>query len=348
MPTIQQDPVHTSGCEPDLSITEFVRRSGLVGNQSQLQFQRLAGGVSSDIWLVSGGPESFCVKRALPQLRVSAEWYAPIQRNRFECAWFNTVGAFMPESVPKILYEEPDQAMFAMEYLPSGKYENWKQMLLRGLVEPETAVDIGMRLARIHSVTAQSTILPRQFATDEIFHAIRIEPYLLATARAHPELAGKLNALAERTERTKLALVHGDVSPKNILIGPAAPIFIDAECAWFGDPAFDLCFCLNHMLLKCIAAPASTAELLNAFRLMSSNYLSVVNWEDGREFEERAASLLPALFLARVDGKSPVEYVNTERQRNIVRQTVRKLLEDSPKQLSFIADEWAYALHYYL
>jgi aminoglycoside phosphotransferase (APT) family kinase protein len=153
--------------------------------------------------------------------------------------------------------------------------------------------------------------------------------------------------LAERTERTKLALVHGDISPKNIIIGPAAPVFIDAECAWFGDPAFDLCFCLNHLLLKCTMVPASTREFLNAFRLMSRAYLREVGWEDHQEFEERAASLLPGLFLARIDGKSPVEYVSTDWQRNLVRQTARKLLlESSPKQLSIVADTWGRALGY--
>jgi 5-methylthioribose kinase len=346
MSTIHHQRADTSATDSDLSIKEFMRRSGLVDAAGRLQFQRLTGGVSSDIWLVSTGSESFCVKRALPQLRVAADWHAPVQRNTFESAWFRTVGAFMPESVPKILYEEQDRAMFAMEYLPPDKYENWKQMLAHGIVHLETAADIGARLARIHSVTAQSKILPRQFATDPIFHAIRIEPYLLATARAHPEIAAKLNALAERTERTKLALVHGDVSPKNILIGPVAPVFIDAECAWFGDPAFDLCFCLNHMLLKCIMVPACTGEFLNAFQLMSRAYLSEVGWEDPQQFEERATSLLPGLLLARVDGKSPVEYVNTDQQRSLVRQTARKLLENSPKQLSFIADAWARALGY--
>jgi aminoglycoside phosphotransferase (APT) family kinase protein len=326
-------------------VKEFVRRSGLVDPLSHLQFQRLTGGVSSDIWLVSRQSGSFCVKRALPQLRVAADWHAPVQRNTFEAAWFRTVGAFMPESVPKILYEEQDRAMFAMEYLSPDKYDNWKQLLARGVVHPETAADVGTRLARIHSVTAQSESLRQLFATGAIFHAIRIEPYLLATAGAHPEIAEKLNALAERTERTKLALVHGDVSPKNILIGPEAPVFIDAECAWYGDPAFDLCFCLNHLLLKCIMVPPSTVEFLNTFRLMSRAYLSEVAWEDPQKFEERVASLLPGLLLARVDGKSPVEYVNTDRQRNIVRRfTLKLLLEDSPRQLFFIADMWARAL----
>ena len=84
-------------------------------------------------------------------------------------------------------------------------------------------------------------------------------PYLLATARAHPDRAAALESLAETTARTKFTVVHGDVSPKNILIGPRGPVFIDAECAWFGDPAFDLAFCLNHLLLKCLWVPAAAA-----------------------------------------------------------------------------------------
>src|SRR6516162_10852304 len=119
-------------------------------------------------------------------------------------------------------------------------------------VLPATAAEVGRRLVRIHSKFARSPAAAAEFATDAIFHAIRLEPYLLATAQAHPDRAAALEKLAETTMRTKLTLVHGDVSPKNILVGPQGPVFIDAECAWFGDPAFDLAFCLNHMLLKCL------------------------------------------------------------------------------------------------
>ena len=104
--------------------------------------------------------------------------------------------------------------------------------------------------------------------------------------------------------------MHGDVSPKNILVGPRGPVFLDAECAWYGDPAFDLAFCLNHLLLKCSVVPQAKAGFLRCFDALSDAYL------DGDRFEgveARAASLLPALLLARVDGKSPVEYL-TERR----------------------------------
>src|SRR5215471_19751606 len=161
-----------------------------------------------------------------------------------------------------------------------------------------TAAEIGRRLALIHSSFARSPSIAVEFATDAIFHAIRLEPYLLATARAHPDRAAALERLAEVTARTKLTLVHGDVSPKNILVGPQGPVFIDAECAWFGDPAFDLAFCLNHMLLKCLWVPAAAARLMTAFDNLAETYLASVDWEPTDRIDGRTAHLLPGLLLA--------------------------------------------------
>ena len=115
--------------------------------------------------------------------------------------------------------------------------------------------------------------------------------------------------------------MHGDVSPKNILVGPEGPVFLDAECAWYGDPAFDLAFCLNHLLLKCVWVPAAKEKLLQCFSALSSSYLQRFSPEN---LEKRTASLLPALLLARVDGKSPVEYLD-EAQRSFVRERARSL-----------------------
>src|SRR6202007_3164907 len=166
-----------------------------------------------------------------------------------------------------------------------------------------------------HSRFARSSVVAAAFATDAIFYAIRLEPYLLATARAHPDRAAALERLAETTAHTKLTLVHGDVSPKNILIGPRGPVFIDAECAWFGDPAFDLAFCLNHLLLKCLWVPAATSRLLAAFDTLAETYLAGVDWEPAECVDRRTAHLLPGLFLARIDGKSPVEYLTAEEDK---------------------------------
>ena len=128
------------------------------------------------------------------------------------------------------------------------------------------------------------------------------------------------------TQSQALALVHGDVSPKNILVGAQGPVLLDAECAWWGDPAFDLAFCLNHLLLKCLWNAAATPAFLAAFETLCEVYLQGVNWEPRGRLEQRAAALLPGLLLARVDGKSPVEYIDDEAQREVVRRVARGFL----------------------
>jgi aminoglycoside phosphotransferase (APT) family kinase protein len=149
-----------------------------------------------------------------------------------------------------------------------------------------------------------------------------------------------MHLLIETTQRNKHALVHGDVSPKNILCGPNGPVFLDAECAWWGDPAFDLAFCLNHLMLKCLWVPAARRALLASFQAMTAAYLPLVGWEPAAALETRAAHLLPALFLARVDGKSPVEYITRDADRDKVRAVARRLLIDPPDRLADVVRAW--------
>ena len=327
--------------QPDPSIRSFVGRTGLVADPGNARFVSLEGGVSSDIWLVEDGSRCFCVKRALPRLRVAAEWLAPVERNLYEAAWLKRAARLVPGSVPKVLAEDPDAGMFAMEYLDSDQYRCWKADLIAGRVDRGVAKAVGKRLGALHSLFAREPDAPVCFATDANFHALRLEPYLLATARAHADLAKPIERLAARTANTKRTVVHGDVSPKNILVGPTGPMFLDAECAWFGDPAFDLAFCLNHLLLKCLAAPAAAEELQGAFRALAAAYLAEVDWENPTEVELRSATLLPGLLLARIDGKSPVEYVTLERSKEQVRRVARRLLEEPQQSLSQVAAVWA-------
>jgi len=209
-----------------------------------------------------------------------------------------------------------------------------------GRVEPEDARAVGAALALIHAGTAGRAELARMFPTDAIFHQIRLAPYLEATAEAHPDLSERLQALVRITADNKRALVHGDVSPKNILLGTAGPVFLDAECAWYGDPAFDVAFCLNHLLLKCLWVPASRDDLLEAFRVMASRYFEGVDWESREVLEARVAHLLPGLFLARVDGKSPVEYLDGDADKKRVRRVARTLLARPVERLADIREVW--------
>ena len=327
---------------PDAVIVQALRRMGLVRPQAPPPpMTPLAGGVSSDIWRVELPAGPVCVKRALPRLKVAALWEAPVERNRYEWEWLREAGRIAPACVPPLVAHDAEAGCFAMGFLDPAAHPLWKAQLRGGLARETTARAVGERLAAIHDATAGRARVRDRFATDAIFHAIRLEPYLAATAARHPDLADRLEAVLSRTADTKRALVHGDVSPKNVLIGPDGPVFLDAECAWYGDPAFDLAFCLNHLLLKCLWTPAAAPAFLRSFDALAETYLARVDWEPRAAVEARAAQLLPALFLARVDGKSPVEYITAEAGRERVRRTARPLIRTPTTTLAAVREAWA-------
>lgn len=321
-------------------ITEALVRLGLVPAGTAVPMTPLAGGVSSDIWRADLPDGPVCIKRALPKLRVAADWRAPVGRNIYEARWMEIVREILPDVVPALRAHDPDAGLFVMEYLDPAEYPLWKTELMAGRIDAAVARAVGDCLGRIHARTAGDVALAKRFDSGAIFHAIRLEPYLLATAQAHPDRAAALAGLAEVTANTRLAVIHGDVSPKNILAGPRGPVFLDAECASFGDPAFDLAFCLNHLLLKCLNRPDLAAAYLECFDGLAARYLRQVDWEDPAGLERRAARLLPGLLLARVDGKSPVEYVNDENLKDHVRHVTRNLLVGPVNRLGDVRARW--------
>ncbi|GAB4391581.1 MAG: aminoglycoside phosphotransferase family protein [Kiloniellaceae bacterium] len=327
-------------CRPDEQIIGSLKAHGLLADAGAAAFEPLTGGVSSDIWKVEAGGRTFCVKRALVKLKVEAEWFAPVERNRFEVTWYRLANRFVPGAAPKVLAQDEDAMLFAMEFLDPRTHRLWKAELREGRADAEAARRAGAMLGRIHAGAARDAHLSDLFPPNGIFQAIRLEPYLEATALKHPDLKDRLYALSRRSGETRLTMIHGDVSPKNILLGPDGPVFLDAECACIGDPAFDLAFCLNHFLLKCLWTPAAREAFLACFAAMTSSYLDEVDWEQADALEARAASLLPGLFLARVDGKSPVEYITGDAERDKVRRCARGLLLNPPARLAAVAEAW--------
>ncbi len=325
---------------PPSDILAALRRMGLLGPGIPALGERLTGGVSSDIWRIDLPSGPVCIKRALAKLRVAADWQAPVERNRYEARWMQRANAAAPGAAPRLLGVDEASGALAMQFLPPDRYALWKTQLRDGDADPGFAAEVATSLVRIHAATAADTTVAAEFPTDRIFYDIRLEPYLVATARAHPDLAPRLNTLVTTTQANKRALVHGDVSPKNILRGPDGPVFLDAECAWWGDPAFDLAFCLNHLLLKCLWTPSATAGFLACFDALAATYLSGVAWEPSVELEARAAGLLPGLFLARVDGKSPVEYITAEPDKDRVRRAARALLAHPVDALDDVRQAW--------
>jgi 5-methylthioribose kinase len=302
--------------------------------------EALAGGVSSLIVRVDTPRGAVCVKKALAKLRVASDWHAPVERSLAEMAWLKLAGRIVPGAVPRVLGEDRDEMAFVMEFLDPARHPVWKNQLRDGIIEPTVARSVAERLARIHAATAVRPEMAGEFANQAQFHALRLEPYFAATALRHPDLHEPLHALIATTQTAGIALMHGDVSPKNILAGPDGPVFLDAECACWGDPAFDLAFCANHLLLKCVWRPQWTDRYRDSFQLLSLTYLDGVTWEPAAQLEKRACALIGGMLLARIDGRSPVEYITDDMNKNKVREFARAQLKAPDTTLVAIVERW--------
>jgi hypothetical protein len=299
------------------AVRKSLLRMRLIESSETVELTPLTGGVSSLIIKVRTATRQFCFKQALPKLKVAAHWYASVERNRAEAHWIKAANTILPGIAPQLLAEDEHAMSFAMTYYVPSCFPIWKSELQAGRASSETGAFVGSALGMIHARTAKRDDVAAVFPNATQFHDLRIEPYLLASARAQRDLADRLVHIATRTAATRIALVHGDIAPKNILLGGGQNVvFLDAECATYGDPAFDLAFCLNHLMLKAVRYPALAPALGDTFLTLMEVYRSQLNWEPKSDFETRLLSLLPALMLARVSGKSPVEYLrDTERAK---------------------------------
>lgn len=296
----------------------------------------LSGGVSSDVFMVDLGGHFLCIKFAIECLRVEQEWHAPLRRSAAEFEWLTFVGNHFPEYVPGVIGHDAESHGTAMTFLPADTHPNWKAQLLGGTVDVMFAAAVGRRLAKIHAASTRQLGIADRFANRDDFEALRISPYLRFTASRHPAFADHINALADALGATKIALVHGDVSPKNILCGTDGPVFIDAECATFGDPAFDIAFVLNHLVLKAIIRPAYRMTLTTAAAGLWAAYRQGIDWENPEALDRRVARLLPALMLARVDGKSPLEYLTPQTADQVRRRACALLNEGVPDTITLL------------
>jgi aminoglycoside phosphotransferase (APT) family kinase protein len=296
----------------------------------------LTGGVSSIVVRVMTEEGAFVIKQALPQLRVEAAWYSRPERSAIEAGCALALARLVPGSVPEVIAVVTDRSAFVMRSAPVGT-ETWKDRLLRGEVSLTIAAEVGRMLGRIHAGSATRADLARDFADTSFFDELRIDPYLRYVAAQTPDLAPALDAIATELLTTGACLVHGDFSPKNLLVPPDdGVLLVDHEVAHWGHPAFDVAFITTHLCLKAIRfrAEGRADAYLDAAATVLDAYAG-----EARQLElgvgQFASRTIGALLLARVDGKSPVEYLTDQRDRALARALGRDVLPDPPQ------DAWA-------
>ena len=321
------------------TVIASLRKQGLLCSLA-VRIEPLGGGVSSEIYLLDDGVRKLVVKQALPKLRVQDDWMADISRSQVEQRFIHYASVLIPQNILPVVWAEPANCLFAMEFLAQD-FVTWKQQLLSGKFETKIAGAVASLLATIHRSSWNDPVAKKQFETNENFYALRVHPYLITTGERNAPLQEHFETEAKRLLSTRLALVHGDFSPKNIMVRDERVVLLDHEVAWFGDPAFDLAFLLTHLFLKSLLFPGDT-RCLQISQAVWRRYFQTLGAHHEPALNPRASRLLLMLMLARIDGKSPVEYlVGKEAERQFVRGFVSELLRAGADDFSSIHALWS-------
>ena len=305
---------------------QYLTDQGFIPAGSEPAIEPLGWGISNVVMKVTLADDCFVFKQALPKLRVKDDW--PFDRRRIfierDCMAY--LGRLLLQgSVPCVRFSDDENYVFGMSCAPSVGVL-WKQALLEGQIDCTVAERVGVLLSEIHNRTATNPWTRERFSSNQNFIEGRVDPYHRTAANANPDLAPVIDAEVQRMLGTRLTLVHGDYSPKNIFVYPDHVLLLDFEVAHLGDPAFDTAFCLNHLILKAIKFPERSGSHLAAAGRFWHVYAEWLTPGLDPEIEATTIRELGCLLLARIDGKSKIEYITDEPTRAFARDLAREIL----------------------
>lgn len=320
----------------------YLRRTSRIAAGEHPSLRTLTGGVSNRTVLVERPTgEAWVIKQALRKLRVETDWYSDprrIEREALGLRWLMQLAP--PDAVAPLVFEDHEQHLLAMRAVPRP-HDNWKELLLAGQLHRHHVEQFGHLLGTIHRrASERSDEVAPIFADRSFFESLRVEPYYNYTATQIPDAADFLTALVDDTRRFRVTLVHGDYSPKNVLVHHGRLVLLDHEVIHFGDPAFDLGFSLTHLLSKAHHLPFLRMGFAEAAVLHWEAYkraTSGLDWTRG--LEERAVRHTLGCLLARVAGRSPLEYLS-DAERSRQRSAALSLLADTPATVPNLINEF--------
>lgn len=337
------------------TVGQYLVDQDVIANASDIQARQLFGGVSNRVLLVvfSGDKSPWVLKQAREQLAVEQPWFCSVTRvlremdvlqisNRMLA---NKVNPLRYQSgVPEILFEDRENFVYAMTAM-QGNAREWKQDLLAGELDAEIFKSVGWLLGTLHSGSWEDAGIAEQVGDQGFFEELRVDPYYRQIARVHPALQPAIDTLVSDLASHRRCLVHGDFSPKNILVDDADGtrlMLLDFEVGHYGDPAFDLGFFLTHLVIKSIRDSSLAKQFSQMAQVFNKEYQRVMLPRVGEavvaEIERRGCSNLGACLVARVDGKSPVEYLSQPEYQETVRQLGKRLLLDGVECVENVFD----------
>lgn len=323
-------------------LAAYLRETGRIAPGESPLVTVLAGGVSNRTLLVERtNGDAWVVKQALAKLRVAVDWFsdpARIHREALGLRWLSELAP--PGTITPLIFEDHERHMLAMTAVPQP-HENWKHMLLRGELHRDHVAQFARLLGTIHGESNRRLgELEPIFGDRGFFETLRLEPYYEYSATQVPEAADFIAALLRETRAISTTIVHGDYSPKNVLVANDRLILLDHEVIHFGDPGFDLGFSLTHLLSKAHHVPDHRTEFADAAREYWAIYAGTAgNAEWARDLEPRAVRHTLCCLLARVAGRSPLEYLSPDERRR-QRAAVLALMTDPPTTVSDLTDRF--------
>jgi len=305
-------------------IPYLTQRKLLSGNAT---VEVLTGGVSCVVLAVQNDQVDLVVKQALPELKTKAKWVADQRRAIVEAEAMQIYHSITPASVPELIDLDPDNFTLTMSRLPHT-CTNWKQDMLEGRIHPEMGEKLGKILAQWHNFAAVSQEIKGKFKEDSLFEQLRVSPFYRAVSEKNPALHSVIADLIDEITTVKATLVHGDFSPKNIMATTDhSPVVLDFEVAHNGNPVFDLGFICAHLLCKTIRTDNSAEK--DALIATATNFLNSYRQSCNLAIAESLPQHVALIALARVEGVSPVNYLDESAQRELVAITKSALLDST-------------------